>query len=255
MTVFADYARYYDLLYRDKDYQAEAEFIHQLVRRYAPAATSILELGCGTGNHASLLVEKGYSLCGIDQSAAMLATAQQRLAHLPPDQAQRLEFFEGDVRTIRVSRQFDVVISLFHVISYQTTNADLQAAFATAKTHLNPGGILIFDCWYGPAVLSDRPIVRVKRLEDDAIQVTRIAEPQMHPNQNLVDVNYQVFIKDKATGAVADLQETHHMRYLFQPEIERLFAEHRFKGLATGEWLTGNTPGFDTWGVYFVAQA
>jgi hypothetical protein len=58
--------------------------------------------------------------------------------------------------------------TIFHVFSYQTTNGDLVAALTTAKEHLNPDGILIFDCWYGPAVLSNKPTIRVKTIEDDA---------------------------------------------------------------------------------------
>ena len=68
-----------------------------------------------------------------------------------------LTFTTGDIRDIRLNQRFDVVIALFHVISYQTTNDDVTAAFQTARQHLNPGGIFIFDVWYGPAVLTERP--------------------------------------------------------------------------------------------------
>ena len=254
MEVFGNYARYYNLLYKDKDYAAEAQFIHQLLKTHAPATQSILELGCGTGKHAALLAELGYEVYGVDLSADMLEQAEKRLPTLNPEVASKLKFSQGDVRTVRVDRQFDAVISLFHVFSYQTTNQDLEAAFATAKAHLKPGGLLIFDCWYGPAELSDRPTVRVKRLEDEEIIVTRIAEPVIYPNDNLVDVNYQVFIKNKATGTVEEVQELHKMRYLFKPEIDGLFSQNQIEGLAVGEWITGNAPGFNTWGVYFVGQ-
>jgi len=64
IPVFADYARYYDLLYRDKDYSAEAQYVAGLVRKFHPSARSILELGSGTGIHASLLAEKGFTVHG-----------------------------------------------------------------------------------------------------------------------------------------------------------------------------------------------
>lgn len=252
MNVFGNYARYYNLLYRDKDYTREAQFIHQLLQTHAPNVQSILELGCGTGNHALLLAKEGYEVHGVDLSEKMLQQASDRLSQLPQELASRLAFSQGDIRTIRIERQFDAIISLFHVISYQTTNEDLQAAFATACSHLKPGGVLIFDCWYGPAVLSDRPTVRIKRLEDEAISITRIAEPVIHPNENLVDVNYQVFIKDKNTGEVEELQETHTMRYLFKPEINLLFRDSQLQPLQSCEWMTNREPGFDTWGVYFI---
>ncbi len=255
MSVFDTYACYYDLLYRDKDYAGEAKFVHQLLQTHAPGAQSILELGCGTGNHAQLLVKEGYQVHGVDRSAEMLQQARERLSQLSQKLASRLEFSHGDIRNIRLHVLFDAVISLFHVISYQPTNEDLQDTFMTAKVHLKPGGIFIFDFWYGPAVLSEHPATRVKRLEDEKIRVIRIAEPIMHPNENIVDVKYHVFIKDKQRGSVEELQETHRMRYLFKPEIEWLFSNSQFKSLKCGEWMTDREPGFDTWGVYFVGRS
>jgi hypothetical protein len=61
-------------------------------------------------------------------------------------------------------------------------------------------------------VLYERPTIRVKRLENEEIQVTRIAEPILHPNDNIVDVKYHVFVKDKQHNNVEELQETHRMR-------------------------------------------
>lgn len=254
MTVFGNYARYYNLLYRDKDYAGETQYIHQLLQTHAPHTQSILELGCGTGNHAQLLAKQGYNVHGVDLSSEMLQQFSDRISQLPKELAAKLTFSPGNIGKIRLNQQFDTIISLFHVISYQTNNEDLQAAFNTAKVHLKPGGIFIFDCWYGPAVLSDRPTVRIKRLEDEEISITRIAEPVMYPNQNMVDVNYQVFIKDKNTGVVNDLQETHKMRYLFKPEIDILFTQFDFKLIECREWMSNHEPGFDTWGVYFVGR-
>ena len=102
--------------------------------------------------------------------------------------------------------------------------------------------------------MTDRPAVRVKRLEDDAIELTRIAEPKMYPNENSVDVHYQVFIKDKSTGRIEILEEMHKMRYLFMPEILDLCESLGFSVLSAGEWMTGNSPSFGTWSVYFVAS-
>jgi SAM-dependent methyltransferase len=250
VDVFGNYARYYDLLYRDKDYLGETQFIQNLIQTHAPKAKSILELGCGTGIHASLLAQQDYQVYGVDISHEMLQQASDRLSKLPAEVSSRLNFTHSDIRKIRLNQTFDVVISLFHVISYQTSNEDLTATLETVKQHLKPGGILIFDCWYGPAVLSDRPTVRVKRLEDDSIQVTRIAEPVMHPNTNLVDVNYHVFMKAKSSKAVEELHETHTMRYLFKPEIDQLCHSFQFKEIEFCEWITGSQAGFNTWNVY-----
>jgi SAM-dependent methyltransferase len=247
MSVFGNYSRYYDLLYRHKDYQGEAAYIHSLIEKHRPGARSLFDLGCGTGRHASLLAERGYAVTGVDRSPEMLAEARARAVR-----GARAEFFEGDLRSVRLGREFDVVVSLFHVMSYQTTNADLAAAFATLRAHLAPGGLFIFDCWYGPAVLNLRPAVRVLRLEDDATAVTRLAEPVLHPNANSVDVNYHVFVKDKQTSEVSELREKHSMRYLFAPEVEFLLASAGLAQRGLEAFMAEGGPGLETWTAVFL---
>jgi SAM-dependent methyltransferase len=256
-AVFSEYGRYYDLLYKDKDYAGEADYVHRLIQRFRPGARTVLELGSGTGKHAALLADRGYEVYGIERSEEMLARAR---ALASDRKREALEwptpsFSLGDIRTARVDRKFDVAISLFHVISYQVTNEDLLAAFTTARLHLNEGGLFLFDVWYGPAVLTDRPAVRVKRMADDQIEVTRLAEPAMRPNDNVVEVNYHVFIRNGVTGQVGETRETHVMRYLFQPEIVMLAEQAGFRFEHDEEWLTGKPIGFGTWGACFVCRA
>jgi len=255
VTVFAGYSRYYDLLYRDKDYTAEARWVVDLLRKHAPKARSILEVGSGTGLHAALLAGAGYEVTGVDMSKGMLDAAEARRADLPVDIASRLSFTLGDARTFRLGRKFDAVVSLFHVMSYQTSNDDLAAAFATARDHLNPGGVFLFDCWYGPAVIRQWPAVTVKELSDESTEVKRLAEPVIHATRNVVDVNYTVTVTDRLTGAQEVLKETHHMRYLFSPEIELIFSAAGMSIVESRGWLTESEPDFSTWGACFIGKA
>jgi SAM-dependent methyltransferase len=249
--VFDAYARYYDLFYGDKDYAAEARYVAAHLRRHAPAAVRILELGCGTGSHAEHLARDGFTVHGVDMSKAMLARAAARKTHLPAEVAGRLSFGPGDARTLRTGEDYDAVVSLFHVMSYQATNADLAAAFSTAAAHLRPGGLFLFDFWYGPAVLGQRPEVRVKRLSDDEIDVTRVAEPVLREVENQVDVNYTVFIQIKATGNVEQVRETHRMRYLSLPELALLRAG-TFEERATLAWMGEAPPSLQSWAAFQV---
>jgi SAM-dependent methyltransferase len=252
MKIFGNYATYYNLLYKDKDYAGEAQYVHNLIQKYLAGAKSILNLGCGSGRHDFKLARMGYEMTGVDMSDEMLSVANLNLAAL--NQPSTNMFTKGDIRTVRLNKKFDAVISLFHVMSYQITNEDLAAAFATVKTHLKPEGIFIFDCWYGPAVLTDRPMVRVKRLEDEEIEVTRIAEPDMHANENTVDVNYHIFMRDKVSGKVEETKERHSMRFLFKPEIEMMLKAADLELNHCEEWLTGMTPGFGTWSAAFIVK-
>jgi len=249
--VFDEYARYYDLLYQDKDYQAEADYVAGLIHRFHPEARSILELGSGTGIHASLLAKKGFQVHGVERSPEMLARSLSLAKNNINSGDSLMCFSQGDIRNVRLGERFDAAISLFHVMSYQTTNADVTEAFQTAREHLNPGGIFIFDVWYGPAVLTDQPTVRIKRMANDEIEITRIAEPVVYPNENRVDVNYHVFVREKSTNAVNELREIHGMRYYFKPEIELLGAKTGFMVMDAEEWMTGGPVGWASWGACF----
>ncbi len=78
MATFGNYSRYYNLLYKDKDYIGEVDFIHDLIQKYSPDAQNILDLGCGTGRHDALLAEKGYAITGVDMSEEMLLIAHSQ---------------------------------------------------------------------------------------------------------------------------------------------------------------------------------
>lgn len=243
---FDAYSAYYDAIYRDKDYAAEAEFVRGLMSRHGIEGGDLLELGCGTGRHAECFARMGFKVQGLDMSPGMIVSAKNRV---PPDLAGRLSFQVADVRVVRVPRKFDAVLSLFHVLSYQTDNEDLLSVMKTAAVHLRPGGIFVFDIWYGPAVLTERPSVRVKRMEDGQVGIVRLAEPAMHANRNVVDVNYTVWVKDKHGRGVIDFAECHPMRYLFLPELEHMLGLQGFEVVNAVEWMTGNEPGYSTWSV------
>jgi len=241
--VFNYYAVYYDLLYKEKDYKAETEYVGRLLEENGITTGSILELGCGTGKHAEQFAKIGYSVHGIDLSSEMIKEAKKReLNHL----SNQLYFEIGNICDFSVDKKFDAVISLFHVASYMIKNEQLVAMFKTAAKHLNSGGIFIFDFWYGPGVITTPPTIRLNRLENEEVNVLRIAEPKIHSDENVVDVKYSVQVKKKNEQEVFELNEMHQMRYLFIPEIKFL-CEPWFVTKANFAWMKDVKPNFCDW--------
>ena len=244
-NIFDTYSRYYDVLYLDKDYVAEVAYIRSILVRHGVMAGDLLELGSGTGKHAQMLVKYGYTVDGIERSAEMVA----RIPVMTGFSCQ-----QGDIRSFHMERSYDAVLSLFHVLSYQASNQDVQAVFARAAEHLKPGGIFVFDFWYSPAVYTQKPTTRVKRMFDEQVEVTRVAEPRIYPNENRVDVNYTIFAKERASNSIQTFAELHPMRHFSLPEID-LFADAAgLKRVGTEEFLTGNEPSEMTWGVCVTLQ-
>ena len=235
-AVFEGYADYYDLLYRDKDYAGEARYVQSLLARHGKPRGAVLDLGCGTGRHAIELARLGFAVCGIDASRRMIAHARARI---PAELAAQLGFETGDVRSLRLGRRFDAVVALFHVASYQTTDADLGAMLATAREHLAPGGVLICDFWYGPGVLADPPAVRLKSVAGPHGPVMRIAEPAVRPAQHCVDVSYTLKVRERPGAAVTELREMHRLRYFFLPELRELLGAAGLELYAAEAWRGG----------------
>lgn len=251
MEVFKDYAYYYNVCYRDKDYKMEAEQVSSLLKKYGKDIKSIINFGCGTGRHDIELSQLGYQCTGIDMSPMMIEIAKENLSKVRAE----IDFSVEDIRTFQPSATYDAVISLFHVMSYQNSNEDIRAAFETARKSVAAGGIFLFDAWYGPGVLSDKPSVRVKEMEDEQNKIIRIARPVMHERKNVVDVCYEILVMNKETGVVKTIHEVHNMRYFFRPELELLLEQTGFELMDNLDCQSLGETSFDSWTSYFVARA
>jgi SAM-dependent methyltransferase len=240
MSVFGeDYSEYYDLLYADKDYVAEVAFVRDIIQRHKPNARSILDLGCGSARHAVEFARAGLMVTGVERSSDMIARAKDRIGRLSPDLCGLLTLVEGDATNYAATTRYDVVVSLFHVVSYQTSNNALAGIFRCARLALSASGIFVFDFWYGPAVLTKQPAVRVRRVATPNVRLTRIAEPEHQFDRNVVNIKYTIMTVDQRNGRSEEMVEVHSMRYLFLPEIEMLASQHDFEVIEVGGWLTG----------------
>ncbi len=250
MKVFKDYANYYDLFYEHKDYAGEVEYINRIIKKNNPGAKKILDLGCGTGKHLLHFAKNGYDTCGVDRSKKMLSVAGKNCLNC---KGSNIKLINGDIRNIELNEKFDVVVSLFHVLSYQITNSDIKSTFDVVKNCLSSNGLFIFDCWYGPAVLNLKPLVRVNRFSSNGKRIIRISEPATNYDTNVVEVNYQILVIDDITNKIEEIDEKHEMRYFFIPEIES-FSGKDFKIISVEEFLTGKKPSINSWGICFVLK-
>jgi len=251
----SDYAGRYDFLYQDKDYERECDMLADVFRRFGhgPVKT-VLDLGCGTGNHSLPLARRGFGVTGVDRSPAMLEQAARKSsAAALGDKAPA--FQQGDLRDLDLQQPFDAALMMFAVLGYQLTNDNVAAAMRTVRRHLKPGGLFVFDVWYGPAVLAIRPGERVKTLSVPDGTVIRAASTKLDSSRQLAEVRYQMW-HVRQSGPMVETSETHHMRYFFPQELA-LFLEHaglRLVHLSDFGDLD-RAPDDTTWNVLAVAEA
>lgn len=144
--MFSESAELYDAIYGTfKDYAAEATVIARLVRSHRATARTVLDVGCGTGEHVKHLRAAGLEADGLDIDRSLLAVARRKV----PD----ARFFEADMSRFELPTRYDVVACLFSSIGYLQTLERVTAALRRFRDHLAPDGIVIVEPWFAPGVL------------------------------------------------------------------------------------------------------
>lgn len=250
-NVFGAYAEYYDIIYSDKDYDKECDFIREIFKAHsANPITSILDAGCGTGGHSILLARRGYNVTGIDASPVMINRAKRKAKEVDA----YLTFHSMDIRDFDLKERFDACISMFAVLDYLTENGELLRALGSIKRHLKPGSLFIFDFWNGLAVLRILPSVRVKIVEKEGKRVIRTVHPEMDTLHNICRSHYHVMVT-QGKAILDEFKETHVVRYFFPQEISHYLDDAGFELLEFCPFLRlGGTVDENEWNVTAIAR-
>ena len=145
--MFHESAELYDAIYFSfKDYRAEAASIAARIRAEHAAARTVLDIACGTGEHARLLAtEHGFTVDGVDVNSEFLRLARSK------HPAGR--FYEADMRDFDLPDRYDAVICMFSSIGYVKTLPELERALRTFRRHVAPNGVVIVEPWFSPEVM------------------------------------------------------------------------------------------------------
>lgn len=229
-------AEIYDLIYKDKDYEGETDFVEEIFQDFAskPVKT-ILDGGCGTGGHALPLARRGYEVIGIDTSGAMIERAKEKASKANLN----IAFQTMDIRQLDLDQKFDVCLCMFNVLGYIAETSDILRALEKVKSHLKRDSLFIFDCWNGLAVLRILPSTRVQTFEDDEKRVIRIVKPELDTFNHLCRVNYHLFMY-KGNSIISEFKETHIVRYFFPQEVIHYLEDAGFEMLRICPFLDLN---------------
>lgn len=225
------YAEVYDFLYQDKDYLSETQFLIELHSRLSDRQllTRVLDLGCGTGGHLSYFPERVFK-CGIDKSNQMITRVKAR--GIPETVA-----VQADVGYVHLAARFDLVYSLFHVLSYQLTDSAVKRILQSISIHLEDSGVAILDFWHRPAWEFDPPRNRLRIRQNDERSVVRVSEPSVDYVHSTVSIDITTFISDRATGSYTSTNETHCMRAFTLSELESLCVSQGLQVVQSGPWM------------------
>ena len=133
--LYYELADWFHLLTSPQDYREEADYYRRVfLENCKPEPRTLLDLGCGGGNNASHL-KAFFKMTLVDLSAQMLDISRR----INPE----CEHVQGDMRNVRLGRQFDAVL-IHDAVSYITTKTDLAKTIKTVFLHCRPGGVALF---------------------------------------------------------------------------------------------------------------
>jgi 2-polyprenyl-3-methyl-5-hydroxy-6-metoxy-1,4-benzoquinol methylase len=129
---YGQMAKYYDIFYKNKDYKREVEFLSNILKD----KETILDVGCGTGEHMKYLIEKGYEVEGMDLDPDILEIAHDKTNAV---------VYNQNVLELDIDNKYDAIISMFAVMNHLKNNIELKKALENFRSHLNHDGIVVID--------------------------------------------------------------------------------------------------------------
>lgn len=182
--MFSASADLYDAVYGSfKDYAGESAALTRLLHATNRNFSTVLDVACGTGEHARCLAAAGFAVDGLDIDPAFVAIARQK------HPAGR--FFEADMSDFRLPSRYDVVMCLFSSIGYLKTLDRVLRAFVCFRQHLLPDGLIVVEPWFEPGALDPERVGRVVGTTND-LSVARTSRVELGSKLSRLYFDYEI---------------------------------------------------------------
>ena len=223
--MFTKTAQFYDQIYSFKDYEAETQKIVNHINQLNPGAQRILDVACGTSEHARHLT-KDFKVDGIDLEPEFIAIAQEKV---PSGQ-----FRVADMSDFKMGERYDVVLCLFSSIGYLTKAEEVINALQCFKKHLKPGGVIIVEPWFTPEQWHSGAVYMVNVDEPD-LKICRMSVSEREGNLSKLNFHYLV----GTSQGVEHFTEEHTLALYTQDEMLSFFEEAGLSVSYDPEGITG----------------
>ncbi len=181
-------AKYTDLLYYSKNYKKEVDFILKKIKENGIGAKTLIDVACGSGNHAKIFQKHGYKVYGVDLNDGMLKLAKSNVP--------KIKLFRQDLRKLNIKVKADVIICMFNSINYNYSYKQLKSTLKRFYNHLGKNGMIVFDS----AFTKDNWIegyFGAEQFRFSNLDIARINKSYSKNSVGTVDQTYVIFDRGK----------------------------------------------------------
>lgn len=244
MASYVSFARFYDGLMEDADYEKRCDYLLELFSRHNHDTGITLDLACGTGSLTRLLAKKGIDVYGVDSSSEMLSEAMQRSY----EEGLNILFLRQKMQSLDLYGTINTCVCTLDSINHLTNIDDVRKTFDRVGLFMDNGGLFIFDVntiHKHSEVLRDNTFV----FENEKVFCVWQNTPR---NNNIVDITLDFF--EKEDEAYYRSTENFSERAYSDGEITEMLENAGFKVEAVYGDLTFEKPNANEQRLIFVAR-
>ncbi len=227
--MYKDFARLYDELMDDFDYENWFSYIRDIFNKYKIRPKTVLEMACGTGNLSLNLAKEEYKLTCFDLSDEMLSIAQKKLKGF-----RNVKLFKQDMTEFNLKTKYDCILSICDSINYILDEGSLEAVFKNVYDHLEDDGMFIFDI---NSMYKIKDIIGNNIFIEDRDDIFYIWDNKFDEETNICDFLLTFFYED-GDGLFRRADEFHQERAYSVNQIKEALEKSAFKSIDVYEAFT-----------------
>ena len=208
------------------DYQAECDLLERIFEKHSRfTVRSLLDIGCGTGNHDFILAKRGYRVTGVDMSENMIAVARSKAGRSKKNPV----FYRMDMRNVQLDRQFDAVFVLLGAFEYLLRDSDIRLFLKSTRRLLDGALVFEFSQQYSP---NGKWWFRIRDKNAKRVLV-RLETNEIQDETNRLKLTFRWYVMNSGETRILDrFSESHLVRKHTIPEVRRFLAGNGFQPLS-----------------------
>lgn len=218
-------AEFYDLMRQHRDYGLECDFADSIIQSRYPRARNVLDICCGTGEHAVRMAQRGYIVTVIDASPDMINLAEKKAER----EGVSIDYHCTDIKNFVHTNKYDAAYCLGYTFLYMLTHTDAMDFFKTIHGALVSEGVFLVDFINGWSLVTE-PTRDKYFYQDEKVNIFQFEHTSVNKEERLMHIEY-CYLIDRNDGNVKTIFAEEYLRIFFDDEVQMLMNISGFKNI------------------------